>query len=436
MPAWRRAGGCGRTRSTGAGSRGGGPRCRPRSRRWSAARGGRCRGARTPTSRAGPAARRPSAPTGPRSSACASCRGCCAGWGSATPPSSCSGSASRTRCCSRRSARSTSCTAAPTSPSPRAAANAGVPMIVSNQASASRWRRSRRAPGPVRAGGSSSTGRRPTTSSTASSPAPRPPGRGAVVVTLDTTVLGWRPRDLDLGHLPFARGLGIAQYTSDPVFAPPHPRDRRRVRGARPRPPTPAAVRTLVEISRNHPGALRRQPALAAAARRGGDVPAGLLASDAELGRHRDAALPHAAADRAQGRPAPRRRPPRARRRRRRGAREQPRRAPGRRVRRQPRRPARRRRGRRRARAGAARLAGCAAGPTSPARSPSARRRPCLGRPFAYGLAVAGAAGVAQVTRDVLAELDLTLALAGARTPADLELAPFATTEPGVPTPR
>ena len=29
------------------------------------------------------------------------------------------------------------------------------------------------------------------------------------------------------------------------------------------------------------------------------------------------------------------------------------------------------------------------------------------------------------MTRDVLAELDLTLALAGARTPADLELAPF-----------
>ena len=31
-------------------------------------------------------------------------------------------------------------------------------------------------------------------------------------------MLGWRPRDLDLGHLPFALGKGIAQYTSDPVF--------------------------------------------------------------------------------------------------------------------------------------------------------------------------------------------------------------------------
>jgi len=43
-------------------------------------------------------------------------------------------------------------------------------------------------------------------------------GCSAVVLTLDTTMLGWRPRDLDLAYLPFLRGLGIAQYTSDPVF--------------------------------------------------------------------------------------------------------------------------------------------------------------------------------------------------------------------------
>lgn len=43
-------------------------------------------------------------------------------------------------------------------------------------------------------------------------------GCSAIVVTLDTTMLGWRPRDLDLGFLPFLRGQGIAQYTSDPVF--------------------------------------------------------------------------------------------------------------------------------------------------------------------------------------------------------------------------
>lgn len=40
----------------------------------------------------------------------------------------------------------------------------------------------------------------------------------AIVVTLDTGMLGWRPRDLDLAYLPFLRGKGIAQYVSDPVF--------------------------------------------------------------------------------------------------------------------------------------------------------------------------------------------------------------------------
>ena len=40
----------------------------------------------------------------------------------------------------------------------------------------------------------------------------------AIVVTLDTTLLGWRTQDLDLAYLPFLTGKGIAQYTSDPVF--------------------------------------------------------------------------------------------------------------------------------------------------------------------------------------------------------------------------
>ena len=43
-------------------------------------------------------------------------------------------------------------------------------------------------------------------------------GCSAIVLTLDTTMLGWRVRDLDLAYLPFLRGKGIAQYTSDPVF--------------------------------------------------------------------------------------------------------------------------------------------------------------------------------------------------------------------------
>ncbi|MBY0589177.1 lactate 2-monooxygenase [bacterium] len=43
-------------------------------------------------------------------------------------------------------------------------------------------------------------------------------GCQAIVVTLDTTTLGWRTRDLDVSYLPFLIGKGIAQYTSDPFF--------------------------------------------------------------------------------------------------------------------------------------------------------------------------------------------------------------------------
>lgn len=46
----------------------------------------------------------------------------------------------------------------------------------------------------------------------------RAAGAEAVVVTLDTTMLGWRTMDLNLGYLPFARGRGIAQYTADGRF--------------------------------------------------------------------------------------------------------------------------------------------------------------------------------------------------------------------------
>ncbi|WP_017572376.1 alpha-hydroxy-acid oxidizing protein [Nocardiopsis halotolerans] len=40
--------------------------------------------------------------------------------------------------------------------------------------------------------------------------------RGAA--TADTKRLGWRPRDLALGHLPFLRSQGTANYFSDPEF--------------------------------------------------------------------------------------------------------------------------------------------------------------------------------------------------------------------------
>ncbi len=43
-------------------------------------------------------------------------------------------------------------------------------------------------------------------------------GYGAIVVTLDTLTLGWRPRDLRLAYLPFLDGEGCGQFFSDPVF--------------------------------------------------------------------------------------------------------------------------------------------------------------------------------------------------------------------------
>lgn len=43
-------------------------------------------------------------------------------------------------------------------------------------------------------------------------------GYSALVVTLDTHSLGWRERDLQHGYLPFMLGQGLANYFSDPVF--------------------------------------------------------------------------------------------------------------------------------------------------------------------------------------------------------------------------
>jgi isopentenyl diphosphate isomerase/L-lactate dehydrogenase-like FMN-dependent dehydrogenase len=81
-------------------------------------------------------------------------------------------------------------------------------------------------------------------------------GCEAILLTVDTTMLGWRLRDLDLAYLPFLLGKGIAQYVSDPVFqrlldeAEPVESDRGR--------PTVAALRALVRLSRAYPGSTWR----------------------------------------------------------------------------------------------------------------------------------------------------------------------------------
>jgi lactate 2-monooxygenase len=132
----------------------------------------------------------------------------------------------------------------------RAAAAKGVPMIFSNQASV-----------PMeRCAESMGTGPRwfqlywSTSNELVESLVGRAEACGcaAIVVTLDTTLLGWRTRDLDLAYLPFLRGKGIAQYTSDPVF-------RRLVDQAdegptnRPR-PTLAGLSALFQLTRGYPG--------------------------------------------------------------------------------------------------------------------------------------------------------------------------------------
>lgn len=75
-------------------------------------------------------------------------------------------------------------------------------------------------------------------------------GSQAIVVTLDTTMLGWRTRDLDMAHLPFLYGKGIAQYTSDPVFQKlmdePEPPSKRTI--------TLEALKGVVQMVNHYPG--------------------------------------------------------------------------------------------------------------------------------------------------------------------------------------
>jgi lactate 2-monooxygenase len=77
-------------------------------------------------------------------------------------------------------------------------------------------------------------------------------GCSGIVVTLDTTMLGWRTRDLDLAYLPFLEGKGIAQYTSDSVFQKlmddpdPNPPVKRKI--------TMQSILGLIQMTQNYPG--------------------------------------------------------------------------------------------------------------------------------------------------------------------------------------
>lgn len=77
-------------------------------------------------------------------------------------------------------------------------------------------------------------------------------GCSALVVTLDTTLLGWRTRDLDVAYLPFLEGKGIAQYTSDPVFQKllDEPEETQAIK----RKVNLQSVRGLISMVNNYPG--------------------------------------------------------------------------------------------------------------------------------------------------------------------------------------
>ena len=223
--------------------------------------------------------------------------------------------------------------------------------------------------------------------------------------------------DLDLGSLPFIRAEGIAQYISDPVF-------RRlveeRVAGpvtpAEPRPrPTRSAVAAAVSMARHWPGNLRenlRSPLPRAAVETFLEVFSRPSLTWDDLASLQE----HTRMPPAQGDPASSRCGQGDRSWSRRADRLEPRRASGRRCRRLL-----------RALPEVVRENGVPVLFDSGIRSGADIYKALalgadavlIGRPWVYGLGVGGGAGGA-VMEYLLAELDLTMALTGARTIAEI----------------
>ena len=104
----------------------------------------------------------------------------------------------------------------------RAAASLGVPFILST-ASSKTMEEVAQAADAAANGGSAPRwyqlywGRDPELTASFLGRAERA-GYSAIVVTLDTPLLSWRERDIAYAYLPFLQGEGIANYVSDPVF--------------------------------------------------------------------------------------------------------------------------------------------------------------------------------------------------------------------------
>ncbi|MFL6124085.1 lactate 2-monooxygenase [Actinophytocola sp.] len=212
----------------------------------------------------------------------------------------------------------------------------------------------------------------------------RAAGFSALVVTLDTWTLAWRPNDLDQAYLPFIRGVGNAIPFSDPAF-------RALLTKSPEEDPTAAILRWIpmftgtdrrwdqLPFLREHwdgPIVLKGIQHVGDARRAGDAGMDGIIVSN-HGGRQVDGAvaaldmLPEIAAavgDRLDvlfdsG-----------------------------------------------VRTGADVLKALALG----------AKAVLLGRPYVYGLGLAGEEGIRHVVRSLLADLDLTLGLSGHRTPADL----------------
>jgi lactate 2-monooxygenase len=210
-------------------------------------------------------------------------------------------------------------------------------------------------------------------------------GYGAIVVTLDTLTLGWRDRDLRNAYLPFLRGEGLAQFFSDPVFrarletAPEDDVQTASIRGLLMFPNLAltwgdlAWLRSVTSLPVLVKGVLSAEDARIAlehgvdglvVSNHGGRQVDGAVAALDAVVEVRDAVGPDAVVLMDSG-----------------------------------------------VRRGADVLKAVALGADAV----------LLGRPYAYGLAVGGQAGVEAVIRQLAAEVDLTLALAGGRSLRELD---------------
>jgi len=212
----------------------------------------------------------------------------------------------------------------------------------------------------------------------------RAAGFTTLVVTLDTWLLGWRPHDLDQSYLPFIRGTGLAVYFSDPAF-----------RAGLAKPPEDdlqSAVLRWLPVAIGVDKSWDRLPFLRSHwdgpivlkgvlhpddARRAADAGMDGIVVSNHGGRQVDGAV--AALDALAGI----------------------------------------------AEAVGDRLtvlfdSGVRTGPDVLKALALGARAVLLGRPYAYGLALGGQDGVRHVLRSLLADLDLTMALSGHRSPSEL----------------